>query len=244
MRDISPEDYSPVFWCVVPAAGIGSRMGLEFPKQYLKLHNKTILEYTLERLLSIPYLQGIIVPIHTNDTYWQQLPSAKNARIQSIFGGNERCDSVLAALEHLKNNANHNDWVLVHDAARPCVTLDSIEKLVQSLMGNTVGGILGVPISDTLKRVNDDLKIQSTVDRRTLWQAQTPQMFRFGLLYECLTRAISEQHPVTDEASAVEFCGHVPLMVEGRSDNIKMTRPNDLPLVQFILDQQIANDRE
>lgn len=244
MMDTSPKNYSPSFWCVVPAAGVGSRMGLDFPKQYLKLHNKTILEHTLERLLAIPQLQGIILSVNQADTYWPQLPLAKNPRIQFIFGGKDRCDSVMNALNHLVTFADERDWVLVHDAARPCVTLDSILVLIKALAIHPVGGILGIPVSDTLKRVTSESIIEETIDRRALWQAQTPQMFRLGLLRSCLKAAIDAHHPVTDEASAMEFCGYTPLMVEGRSDNIKITRQDDVALVQFILDQQITSDNK
>jgi 2-C-methyl-D-erythritol 4-phosphate cytidylyltransferase len=239
--DTNSNEKSPAFWCVVPAAGIGSRMGLEFPKQYLKLHDKTILEHTLTRLLLIPGLRGIIVAIHAADSWWPELSIAGDSRIQVVHGGDERCDSVLNALEYLITVADTQDWVLVHDAARPCIALESINRLIESLNGNPVGGILGVPVSDTLKKVKMDLHIQETIDRRTLWQAQTPQMFRLGLLHTCLTTAISQQHAITDEASAVEFCGYSPLILEGRSDNIKITRPDDVALVQFILNQQTVN---
>lgn len=213
-------------------------MGLDFPKQYLKLRNKTILEYTLERLLTIPQLQGIVLSLDPMDTYWPQVSLARNKRIYSVDGGSERCDSVMSALNYLTSIADDRDWVLVHDAARPCVTLPSILSLIDAVVGHPAGGILGIPVSDTLKSVNSECYIQSSVDRRSLWQAQTPQMFRLGLLRECLKKAIDQQHLVTDEASAIEFCGYQPLMVQGRSDNIKMTRPDDLALVQFILDQQ------
>jgi 2-C-methyl-D-erythritol 4-phosphate cytidylyltransferase len=238
MMDTRPDDYSPAFWCVVPAAGKGSRMGLDFPKQYLKLRNKTILEYTLERLLTIPRLQGIILSLDPIDPYWPQLSLAGNKHIHSVDGGSERCDSVMSALNYLANIADNRDWVLVHDAARPCVTLTNILELITAVAGHPAGGILGIPVSDTLKSVSNESYIQGSVDRRSLWQAQTPQMFRVGLLRECLGKAIEQQHLVTDEASAIEFCGYQPLMVQGRSDNIKMTRPDDLALVQFILDQQ------
>lgn len=236
-----PHNYVPAYWCVVPAAGIGSRMGLEYPKQYLELHHKTILEHTLDRLLAIPQLSQVLVPLNAEDTRWSQLPLAKDPRIIRLPGGNERSHSVLNALEYLKGIADERDWVLVHDAARPCVTPESILNLIRALDENPVGGILGVPVSDTLKKITMGSKIQETIDRQTLWQAQTPQMFRLGLLHSCLTKALDEQCVITDESSAIEFCGYSPVMVEGRSDNIKITRPDDIALVEFILDQQISN---
>lgn len=237
METDSP-NYIPAYWCVVPAAGIGSRVGLEYPKQYLMLHNKTVLEHTLERLLLIPQFRKILLPLHMDDTYWPQLSLAKNARIHTLQGGAERSHSVLNALEYLKRVGDERDWVLVHDAARPCVTLESILDLMQALEQNPVGGILGIPVSDTVKKVAASSKIEKTIDRQSLWQAQTPQMFRLGLLHSSLRKAIDEQHLVTDESSAMEFCGYSPLMVEGRTDNIKITRPDDVALVRFILEQQ------
>jgi 2-C-methyl-D-erythritol 4-phosphate cytidylyltransferase len=239
--DTRLDDYLPAFWCVVPAAGRGSRMGLEFPKQYLKLRNKTILEYTLDRLLTIPHLQGIVLSLDPMDTYWSQLSLAGDERIHSVDGGSERCDSVMSALNYLTSIADDRDWVLVHDAARPCVTLSSILSLTDAVVGHPVGGILGIPVSDTLKSVTGEYCIQGSVDRRSLWQAQTPQMFRLGLLRASLQKAIGEQHVVTDEASAMEFCGYQPIMVQGRRDKIKKTRPDDLALVQIILYQQSAS---
>lgn len=232
---------TPSLWCVVPAAGVGSRMGLAFPKQYLKLNDKTILEHTLERLLSIPELSGLVVSISAADAYWPQLALAKNSHIHSVSGGKERCDSVLNSLDYLATFADEHDWVLVHDAARPCVTLESINGLIDSTRHHSVGGILGVPVSDTIKRVTAESNIRETVDRRNLWHAQTPQLFRLGLLRASLRQAMDENYSVTDEASAIEFCGHLPLIVEGRSDNIKITRPDDLALVQFILAQQLGS---
>lgn len=244
MMDEHSNDDSPAFWCVVPAAGIGSRMGLDIPKQYLKLHGKTVLEHTLEKLLAVPLLQRVVLPIHAEDVYWSELQLSENSRIHSIQGGNERCHSVLAALAYLKTIASDDDWVLVHDAARPCITLDAILKLIGVLKVSQIGGILGVPVSDTLKMTYENTRIVETVDRRHLWQAQTPQMFRLGLLHSCLKRSIEEKYLVTDEASAVEYCNFQPLIVEGRSDNIKITRPDDLPLVEFILNQQMLHHHE
>jgi len=227
----------PAYWIIVPAAGIGTRMGARFPKQYLPLAGKTVIEHTLERLLEIPNIAGIYLVLSEQDTYWADLSLAQDARIHRVTGGAERCDSVLNALEHLQTTASSDDWVLVHDAARPCIQTISILHLIDQVKNHFVGGILGVPVSDTLKQVADSV-IQSTADRRLLWQAQTPQMFRLGLLRNCLQRALAEGKTITDESSALECYGYQPLMIQGRSDNIKITRPEDLAIAAMLLQQQ------
>lgn len=224
------------YWVIVPAAGVGARMGAGRPKQYLTLKHKTILEHTLERLLQLPQLNGIVVAVSAQDTFWQTLPVFNHAKIRVIEGGRERCDSVLNGLDALDEYLQPLDWVLVHDAARPCVDLRDVEELIEKLQDHLVGGILGVPVSDTVKRLNDDYGIEETVDRRVLWQAQTPQMFRYGVLAKSLRTALQQGITITDEASAVESAGYVPLMVEGRRDNIKVTRPEDIAMAELILE--------
>ncbi len=223
---------------VVPAAGVGSRMKADLPKQYLTLKGKTILEHTLERLLQLPGLSGIVLVVNPADQHWRTLPVASHPKVQVVEGGRERCDSVLNGLYALEEHLQPLDWVLVHDAARPCVDLRDIEALIDELQEHLVGGILGVPVSDTVKRLNDNYGIEETVDRRVLWQAQTPQMFRYGVLSKALREALHRGLEITDEASAVESAGYVPLMVEGRRDNIKITRPEDLPMAELILATQ------
>jgi len=237
MNDVNSLQISS-YWIVVPAAGVGARMGSICPKQYLPLAGKTVLEITLERLLSLPNIAGIYLVLGAGDTYWNDSPFAKNARIHRVDGGAERCDSVLNALDILQGDASLDDWVLVHDAARPCVYPQSVMHLIDQVKNHSVGGILGVPVSDTLKQVIDS-SIQSTTDRRLLWQAQTPQMFRLGLLRDCLRRALADGKVITDESSALESYGYEPLMVQGRSDNIKITRPEDLVIAAMLLQQQV-----
>ena len=229
---------TPAYWIIVPAAGVGARMGAASPKQYLPLVGKTVIEHTLERLLALPNIAGVYLVLSPADAYWNDLPLAQNNHIHLIVGGAERCDSVLNALEKLQDKAAPNDWVLVHDAARPCIQTDSVLHLIDQVKSHPVGGILGVPVSDTLKQVADSV-IQSTADRRLLWQAQTPQMFRLGLLRDCLQRALAEGKTITDESSALECYGYQPLMIQGRSDNIKITRPEDLAIAAMLLQQQV-----
>ncbi|UZJ45754.1 2-C-methyl-D-erythritol 4-phosphate cytidylyltransferase [Marinimicrobium sp. C6131] len=225
-------------WAIVPAAGIGTRMRSDLPKQYLRLRGKTLLEHTLERLLVIPDLAGVVLALSPTDPYWEQLPLAGNARIAVVDGGSERSRSVLNALNYLTLQAEAEDWILVHDAARPCITPSAIASLRRHAANHPVGGILGVPVGDTLKRVGPRNVILDTCDRRGLWQAQTPQLFRYQLLHQCLARALGQGEAVTDEASAMELAGYQPLMVEGRTDNIKVTRPEDLALAEAILQRQ------
>lgn len=227
----------PRYWFVIPAAGIGSRMGADKPKQYLMLGNKTILEHTITRILNLPNLAGVVVPLSIQDNFWKSLTILQHPLVHTIHGGAQRADSVLNGLNYLADKAHNQDWVLVHDAARPCVTIENIQKLCDDLAGNEVGGILAVPVSDTLKQVVSN-KIQTTVDRSALWQAQTPQLFRYKLLRDCLIQTLARSENITDESSAVELCGYQPKVVEGRTDNIKVTRPDDLLLAEFILKQQ------
>lgn len=227
---------SPAYWVVVPAAGIGARMAADYPKQYLPLLGKTVIEYTLTCLLKTPNISGVYVALSEQDVFWSQLPIASNPLIQCVEGAAERAGSVLNALEALFSVAKDDDWVLVHDAARPCIRLQDIEHLISIVGDHDVGGILGVPVSDTLKKVSNDC-IDSTLDRRDLWQAQTPQMFRVGLLRSCLQRAIVEKKIITDEASAVEMFGYHPLIIKGRSSNLKITYPEDLAIASLLLQQ-------
>jgi 2-C-methyl-D-erythritol 4-phosphate cytidylyltransferase len=229
---------SPAFWFVVPAAGSGSRMQSVIPKQYLSLANKTVLDQTLSRLLSVTDLAGIVVALSADDQDFSQSLFASHPQIHSVVGGQERSDSVLAALGFLENKITQDDWVLVHDAARPCISLESINELIQSLIDDPIGGILAIPVADTLKRSNPQQEIIETLDRRSLWQAQTPQMFRYGVLLSSLKKARANQQTVTDEASAIELAGLSAKILAGRTDNIKITRPTDLDLAEFILQKQ------
>jgi 2-C-methyl-D-erythritol 4-phosphate cytidylyltransferase len=235
-------------WFIVPAAGIGQRMGAAVPKQYLPFANATILETTLNTLLAIKPLAGIVVAIHPKDTHWSTLPVSQHAKVYTVTGGDERADSVLSALDFLhssflvnESKENERRWVLVHDAARPCISPASIYDLVNTLADDDVGGILGVNSSDTLKRVNDQQVIESTVDRSDIWQAQTPQMFRYGLLRSALNQAIQSKQAITDEASALELAGYTVNIVAGRRDNIKITQADDLPIAEAIYKTTVFN---
>ena len=224
------------FWAVVPAAGVGKRMNADRPKQYLELADKTVIEHTLLRLLSANVFTAVAVAISKEDPYWPELEVAKHEKIITADGGKERADSVLSALKSIRSLAADEDWVLVHDAARPCITATDIKLLIETLRDDEVGGILALSSHDTLKDVQGK-NILGTLDRSHIWRALTPQMFKYGSLKNALE--IAEGNPaITDDASALELQGLQPKIVEGRPDNIKITRPEDLALAQFYMEHQ------
>jgi len=224
-------------WIIVPAAGTGRRFGGVIPKQYQSLAGKTVIEHTLERLLSVNEAV-VVVAVHPEDTHWPRLPVFDHPRIRTVHGGKERADSVRLALECLSREAHADDWVLVHDVARPCVRALEIRHLISALGHHKVGGVLAIPISDTVKRVDNGANVAATEDRSRLWLAQTPQMFRYGLLSWSLKMAARQQWLPTDESAAVERLGHVPQVIEGSRDNIKITRREDLVIAEAILRYQ------
>lgn len=225
------------YWAVVPAAGAGRRFGGETAKQYLQIAGQRVIQHSLNRLCEALPLSACIVPISADDQTASQLAYTHADLIRFVHGGAERMDSVLAGLLSLSDVAAPDDWVLVHDVARPCVATSSLQKLMAELLDDPVGGILAVPVRDTLKRALSG-QIEFTVSRDGLWQAQTPQMFRYGLLLNALHSAIQSGHLVTDEASAMEQAAHPVRLIHGRSDNIKITYAEDLALAEAILAAQ------
>ena len=220
---------------VVPAAGVGSRMKADRPKQYLKINGKTILEHTVEKLLAHPQVSQIVVAISDGDPYYPELPLTQNPQVIRVAGGSERADSVLSALDYIEKQ-QLGDWVMVHDAARPFVQLSDIDKLISTAMSHDVGAILAAPVRDTMKRGAQG-QIDHTVERADLWHALTPQMFRAEPLWNVLSEALQQGVSITDEASAFEWKGFSPALVAGRSDNFKITQPEDLALAEFYLSQ-------
>ncbi len=219
----------PLFWTLIPAAGVGSRMRADRPKQYLQLAGKTILEHTLDCFVEHPQLRGLVVSLAADDPYWPQLACAQDTRIHRAAGGRERADSVLGGLLRLVElGAREQDWVLVHDAARPNLARSDLDLLLTELAADPVGGLLAVPARDTLKRAGADGRVLETVDRSPIWLAYTPQMFRLGPLRQALADALAAGVAITDEASALEWAGAAPRLIEGRADNLKVTRPEDL----------------
>ncbi|WP_337261202.1 MULTISPECIES: 2-C-methyl-D-erythritol 4-phosphate cytidylyltransferase [unclassified Serratia (in: enterobacteria)] len=224
----------PPVIAVLPAAGIGSRMQADCPKQYLTIGQQTILEHAIHALLRHPRIPQVIVAIGPDDRQFHRLPIAQDPRVRVTLGGQQRADSVMAGLQL----AGDAEWVLVHDAARPCLHADDLERLLAITAHSVVGGILAAPVRDTMKRAEvGQNAISHTVERQDLWHALTPQLFPLALLKFCLQRALDEGATVTDEASALEHCGYHPLLIAGRSDNIKVTRPEDLALAAFYLTQ-------
>ncbi|UFH50327.1 2-C-methyl-D-erythritol 4-phosphate cytidylyltransferase [Pseudomonas sp. KNUC1026] len=219
----------PEFWAVIPAAGVGARMAADRPKQYLPVAGRTLIEHTLACFLDHPALKGVVVSLAEDDPFWPSLACAQDARVQRASGGRERADSVLNALLHLSaQGAGEDDWVLVHDAARPNLARSDLDQLLTLLADDPVGGLLAVPARDTLKRADANGRAQQTIDRSVVWQAYTPQMFRLGPLQRALADAMVAGIAVTDDASAMEWAGQFPRLVEGRADNLKVTCPEDL----------------
>lgn len=223
-------------WVVVPAAGIGARMQADRPKQYLPLAGMTVLEYTLKQLLSHPQVKGLIVSVAEHDEYWPLLDIAGDPRVTAVAGGKERCHSVLNGLKKLMTYAGPADWVMVHDVARPCLTHEELDSLFAATEALNVDGfVLGMPVRDTMKQTNAEGVVEKSPDRSRLWHAFTPQMFRLGELLAAIDRCLEAGKLVTDEASAMEQCGHSVQMIAGSANNIKITRPEDLPMAEFIL---------
>ena len=226
-------DTQPSFWVVIPAAGVGSRMRADRPKQYLPLNGRCLIEHTLDCFLDQPGLRGLVVCLSPADGWWPTLACAADPRITRTDGGRERADSVLNGLQALSVlGAGEQDWVLVHDAARPNLAQSDLQTLLTTLQNDPVGGLLAVPVRDTLKLAGPDGRVSSTPDRSLFWQAYTPQMFRLGALRTALHDALAAGVTITDEASAMEWAGQAPRLVEGRADNIKVTRPEDLAFLQ------------
>ncbi|MAM89417.1 2-C-methyl-D-erythritol 4-phosphate cytidylyltransferase [Allohahella sp. A8] len=237
-------------WVVLPAAGAGRRMRAAEPKQYLRLiDTKTVMQCTLERLLGLG-LERLIVAVAPGDTraasVLELLEPEQKERVEILAtGGNERADTVLNTLQALDGRAADEDLVLVHDLARPCLCRSDLDAVVTTAVASRFGAILGIPVSDTLKRCvplarrDTELPITETVPRALLWRAMTPQVIRYAALRESLEQA--ERKWITDEASALEQSGKEVLMVAGRSDNIKITQPEDLALAAFLYRQQLEN---
>lgn len=227
------------YWAIIPAAGVGKRMMTDRPKQYLELFNKTVIEHTLNRLLSIDSISGVVLSVSEGDEYWRDLNYQSTKPLLIAKGGAERSDSVLNALMLLKENvdAAENIYALVHDAARPCVRPQDIQLLmIEATEIN--GGLLAIPVRDTMKRSNKNAQVNKTVDRNGLWHALTPQMFRLDLLIGALQNAQLHNLPITDDSSAMELMGYKPKLVEAHEDNIKITRAFDLELAELYIYNQ------
>jgi len=222
-------------WAVLPAAGTGSRLGGELPKQYIEVAGVTLLEHSLRAMLGCEQLTGIVVALHPQDSRAAKMSIFDDPRVQTVTGAEQRSGSVLAGLDALVPRATPRDWVLVHDAARPCIQREYIVRLIATVMASGTGGILAEAILDTVKQASDDALVVRTLDRATLWRAQTPQMFRFDELHRALNQAQERGLVVTDEASAMEMAGYPVQLIAASAGNIKVTVPSDLPLAEWYL---------
>ena len=222
-------------WAVIPAAGRGTRFGGDIPKQYLEAAGKPLIAYALDALLSHGRVEGVVVALAADDARWPGWTSLHGKPVLRCTGGGERADSVLAALHALPTNLADDALVLVHDAARPNLRASDIDRLVHAASNCEDGALLAAPVRDTLKRAGQDSRIAATEPRDGLWRALTPQAFRRAPLIAALEHARADGVVVTDEAMAMERTGARPMLVEGREDNIKVTTPADLMLVEFLL---------
>ena len=219
---------------IIVAAGVGSRMGADCPKQYLKIADKTVLEHSLAKVLAHPKISAAIIVVSPADNHIKQLKLTANKPVHFCLGGAQRADSVLAGISFAIQNLNAS-WVLIHDAARPCIKQADLNNLIDTIHGQNQpqGGILAVRAFDTMKR--GKTVIEQTVDRENLWHAQTPQLFPAQELHKHLSAALATNAQITDEASAFEWAGLSPILIEGSASNIKITKPEDLTLANFYL---------
>ena len=233
-------------WAILPAAGIGRRMGSTIPKQYLTIDGVPLILHSLRRLSAVSEIQKIIVVIHPEDNRWAKLQESIveefENRIITVMGGDERYQSVLNGLTAVTELAASDDWVLVHDAVRPCIRTSDIENLISKVSLHPVGGLLGSAVDNTLKKVGADLSVIETVDRESYWNALTPQMFRFAALKESIEAVVASGEQVTDEAAAMEVAGFKPIMIAGHKDNIKITVESDLVWASQILKNQASDN--
>ena len=214
-------------------------MGEEIPKQYLSLRGRAVIEHSVARVRRHPAVDGVVVATRRDDPWWPRLDLVADGGIARVTGGSERYLSVLRGLESLDGQASGDDWVLVHDAVRPCVRATDIDRLIDAVAGGGSGAVLGVPARDALKRADERGKVVSTLGRERLWHALTPQIFRFGELRGALLAAERRgEEQIGDESQAMEAQGIFPVMVKGHADNIKITWPEDLMLAELYLAAQ------
>ena len=224
---------APRCWALVPAAGSGSRLGGEMPKQYVEIAGKPLIAHTLNSLTEVGPILGIAVGLASDDCWWHEKIIASDRILGTYVGGKSRAETVLRGLEYLEPHVHTEDWVLVHDAARPCIRPSDIERLISERGDGSSGALLALPVPDTMKQSNGLDQVERTISREGLWCAQTPQLFS----YEALRNALqgSDLATVTDDSSAMEAAGYMPRLVPGRADNLKVTTREDLELAALIL---------
>jgi 2-C-methyl-D-erythritol 4-phosphate cytidylyltransferase len=246
------------YWLVMPAAGAGRRFGARLPKQYAPLEGRSVIEWSLAPFLTDRRCLQAVVALAPDDAVWASIAArlrvpqsaepdaAGSPAVRTVTGGAERCDSVRSALSALEGRAEASDWVLVHDAVRPCLEAADLERLLAALAAHPLGGLLAVPAADTLKRAADPAggagpllpAVSQTIERAGLWRALTPQMFRYGRLCAALDAALAAGRSPTDEAQALEWQGEHPLLIEGAASNLKVTTAADLVLAAALLRAQ------
>jgi 2-C-methyl-D-erythritol 4-phosphate cytidylyltransferase len=224
----------PKIFALVLAAGQGTRIGDAVPKQYITLAGKPMMFHSIEAIASVPRIERVFVVLSPMDRHWGAHDwTAFPEKVETAFtGGERRSESVLNSLKHFADRIAPDDFVMVHDAARPCIQKELVEQFLDELESDAVGGLLAMPLTDTLKSADENLRVAATIPRLALWRAQTPQMFR----YELLKRGIEKKPSATDEAEAVESIGYYsPRLVEGENTNIKVTFAEDLAIAEVIL---------
>ena len=221
-------------WAVIPAAGVGKRYSSDIPKQYLSLDGMPVLLHSINKFVKLDEIHEILVALNPDDEFWQKL-NFSHPKVKTINGGPERCNSVNSALEELSGRAENGDWILVHDAVRPCISDFDLNKIIEIVHDEDVGGLLACPILDTIKEVGDNLDVLKTIPREGLWSAMTPQIFRYELLKKALNAVSNSGRSVTDEAKAIELIGLTPKIIEGDKTNIKITHPSDMVLAESII---------
>jgi 2-C-methyl-D-erythritol 4-phosphate cytidylyltransferase len=232
-------------WAIIPAAGTGSRMGGTLPKQYLGFQGKTLLEHSLDRLLSHPQIAGAVLALRDDDEHWDQLAYMPAKPLFTTHGGAERLHSVYSGLTTLQYRCGNDALALVHDAVRPLVTHTELDQVIAAARKHQAGAILACPVTDTLKRENQSLEIDSTISRQGLWRAQTPQVFHLAPLLNALKQVIDDDVAITDDAQAIERLGYSPALVAGSAENLKITTPDDLRLAEMIwLNQRDQQDNK
>ncbi len=223
------------YWAIIPATGVGNRMQADRPKQYLTLQGKTILEYTLDKLLGHPAVSGAVLILHSQDAYWTDLNYRHDKTLLIANGGEQRHHSVYNGLQVLQQHLQQDCYVLIHDAVRPFVRHQDLDILMKSVQAGDDGALLAAPVADTLKLVDESKMVSKTISRQGLWRAFTPQAFRLELIMQALQQVISSNQVITDDASAMELAGFHPQIVEADSMNLKITHPNDLVIAEWLL---------
>ena len=221
------------FHVIIPAAGLGSRMGLEKPKQYLSMHKQTLIERVIRVFDNISLVNSIHIALHPNDEIWKELNLSFSSKVSIHYcGGESRAETVLNTLQTIKDHADNSDWILVHDAARPGIEEKDVERLIHALKDDLVGGLMAYPLADTIKKSDQENRVVESPSREHLWQAQTPQMYRYKMLRDALEKFDGTP---TDESQAIERLGEKPKLIKGNFKNFKVTYPEDLNILEQLI---------